>query len=290
VTVDDGTVLADRFEAHRPHLRAVAQRVLGTTGEVEDAVQETWLRLHRAGPEGIDNLGGWLTTVVGRISLDMLRSRTARRESVVEVAPEPVEGGGAEPEEQALVADSVSTALLVVLDTLSPAERVAFVLHDIFAVPFEDVAVVLDRSTAAVKQLASRGRRRVRDAGPAEGLRRAGHARQREVVDAFLAASRGGDLASLLSLLAPDVVLRADPVAVAAGATAEVLGRDAVAATFLGRARAARPASVDGVPGAVWAAGGRVRVVFRFALDDAGRISGIDLVSDPDELRRLTMG
>jgi RNA polymerase sigma-70 factor (ECF subfamily) len=288
VTVDDQPGLGARFEAHRPHLRAVAHRVLGSPAEAEDAVQESWLRLSRADAAAIDNLGGWLTTVVARVSLDMLRARGSRREDLVaEDGPDRVDAAAESPEDLVLVADSVSAALLVVLDTLGPAERVAFVLHDVFAVPFEDVAVVLDRSTAAAKQLASRGRRRVRAAGPAGSPARAGHARQREVVEAFLAASRGGDLAALLALLAPDVVLRADPAAVRAGAAAEARGPDDVAATFAGRARAARPTLVDGVPGAAWAAGGQTRVVFRFTLDEAGRIAAIDLVADADEVRRL---
>ncbi|WP_260475888.1 sigma-70 family RNA polymerase sigma factor, partial [Streptomyces sp. WAC 06725] len=208
--MDENDFLAERFEEHRAHLRAVAYRMLGSLSEADDAVQESWLRLSRSDVSGVGNLGGWLTTVVGRVCLDMLRSRTARGEESLDVrVPDPVVGGGADgidPEHQALLADSVGLALLVVLQTLAPAERLAFVLHDMFAVPFEEIGPVVGRTPAAARQLASRARRRVRGtATPDTDL-----ARQREVVDAFMAASRGGDFDALVAVLDPDVVLRAD--------------------------------------------------------------------------------
>jgi RNA polymerase sigma factor (sigma-70 family) len=286
--MDDHDWLAERFEEHRPHLRAVAYRMLGSAAEADDAVQEAWLRLSRSGAGGVENLGGWLTTVVGRVSLDMLRARRARREDPLgDRLPDELvsrEGGG-DPEREALLADAVGPALLVVLETLTPAERLAFVLHDLFAVPFEEIAAVLGRSEAAARQLASRARRRVQGA-PATAAADPG--RQRAVVDAFLAAARDGDFDALVALLDPDVVLRADPAAVQAGAAAEVRGAPAVAGTFSGRARFARPALVDGAAGAVWAPGGRPRVVFAFTVA-GGRITGIDLVADPERLRRATI-
>jgi RNA polymerase sigma factor (sigma-70 family) len=286
--MDDHDWLAERFEEHRSHLRAVAYRMLGSAAEADDAVQETWLRLSRSGAGGVENLGGWLTTVVGRVSLDMLRARRSRREDPLgDRLPDELvsrEGGG-DPEREALLADAVGPALLVVLETLTPAERLAFVLHDLFAVPFEEIAAVLGRSEAAARQLASRARRRVQGA-PATAAADPG--RQRAVVDAFLAAARDGDFDALVALLDPDVVLRADPAAVQAGAAAEVRGAPAVAGTFSGRARFARPALVDGAAGAVWALGGRPRVVFAFTIA-GGRITGIDLVADPERLRRATI-
>jgi RNA polymerase sigma factor (sigma-70 family) len=284
--VDDHDWLAERFEEHRPHLRAVAHRMLGSAAEADDAVQEAWLRLSRAGAGGVGNLGGWLTTVVGRVSLDMLRARRSRREDPLGTRlPDELPGAqdGADPEREALLADSVGPALLVVLETLAPAERLAFVLHDLFAVPFDEIAAVLGRSPAAARQLASRARRRVQGAPPTSG---ADPGRQRAVVDAFLAASRDGDFDALLALLDPDVVLRADPAAVQTGAAAEVHGAPAVAGTFSGRARFARPALVDGAAGAVWAPGGRPRVVFAFTIE-GGRITRIDLIADPERLTRL---
>jgi RNA polymerase sigma factor (sigma-70 family) len=280
--------LTARFEAHRSHLHAVAHRMLGSSSEADDAVQETWIRLNRSDTGDVANLGGWLTTVVGRIALDMLRSRASRREEPFDdPRPSPVTSTDArpDPEHEAVLAESVGLALHVVLERLRPAERVAFVLHDLFAVPFDDIGAILERSPAAAKQLASRARRRVQagTANPDGDLHRS-----RAVVQAFLAASRGGDLAALLELLAPDVVLRADPVTVRSGAAAEVLGADAVAGTFCGRARAARPALVDGVPGAVWAVNGRPRVVFRFTVS-GGLVTGIEMVGDPDALDRLTL-
>jgi RNA polymerase sigma factor (sigma-70 family) len=285
--MDDHDWLARRFEDHRAHLRAVAYRMLGSSGEADDAVQEAWLRLSRSDTSGIDNLGGWLTTVVARVCLNMLQARRSRREQPVgDDLPEPPAGRGGrdDPEQQALEADSVGLALLVVLDTLTPAERLAFVLHDLFAVPFEEIAPILERSPAAARQLASRARRRVRGAEPPE----ADVARQRAVVDAFLAASREGDFDALVALLDPDVVLRADRAVVRTGAVEEVRGAAAVAATFSGRARGARPALVDGAAGAVWAPAGQPRVVFDFTVA-GGRITDIELLADPEHLARLEL-
>jgi RNA polymerase sigma factor (sigma-70 family) len=288
VTVDDRDWLAERFEAHRSHLRAVAYRMLGSAGEADDAVQDAWLRLSRADTSGVDNLGGWLTTVVARVCLDLLRSRTARREQPLGVhLPEPPvsHADGNDPEQEALLAEGVGLALLVVLEQLAPAERVAFVLHDLFAVPFDEIAPVVGRSSAAAKMLASRARRRVQGAATVPD---ADLGRQRAVVDAFLAASRGGDLEALLALLDPDVVVRADRAAVAAGASREVRGAAAVAGTFSGRARSARPALVDGAVGAVWAPGGQPRVVFAFTVT-GGKVLEIDILADPDRLRQLDL-
>jgi RNA polymerase sigma factor (sigma-70 family) len=286
--MDDHDWLAEQFEQHRSHLRAVAYRMLGSSAEADDAVQEAWLRLSRTGTGGVGNLGGWLTTVVGRVSLDMLRSRRSRREDPLgPELPEELHDArdGTDPEREVLLADAVGPALLVVLETLAPAERLAFVLHDLFAVPFDEIAAILGRSPAAARQLASRARRRVQGAPAAPG---ADPGRQRAVVDAFLAASRDGDFDALVALLDPDVVLRADPAAVRTGAEAEVRGARAVAGTFSGRARFARPALVDGAAGAVWAPGGRPRVAFRFTIT-GGRITGIDLVADPEQLGRLAI-
>jgi RNA polymerase sigma-70 factor (ECF subfamily) len=288
--VDEHDQLAERFEEHRAHLRAVAFRMLGSLNEADDAVQEAWLRLSRSDISEVRNLGGWLTTVVARISLDLLRSRSSRREEPLESSfPDGLPGHGwssghadaRDPEAEALLADSVGPALLVVLDRLAPAERLAFVLHDMFAVPFDDIAPVLGRSPNAAKQLASRARRRVAGAAPETDL-----ARQRTIVDAFLAASRDGDFDALLALLDPGVVLRADRTAVQTGASAEVRGAVAVAGTFSGRARVARPALLSGSVGAVWSQGGRPRVAFDFTIVD-GRILEITLVADPDRLREL---
>src|SRR5215211_7595375 len=287
--MDDNQWLADRFEQHRARLRAMAYRMLGSLSDADDAVQDTWLRLSRADAGEVGNLGGWLTTVVARVCLNKLRSRGRRREQSLGLRlPDPVVSpeGALGPDEQALLAEGVGLALLVVLDTLSPPERVAFVLHDLFAVPFEEIAPILDRSPAAARQLASRARRRLQGApAPDTDL-----ARQRAVVDAFLAASREGNFEALVALLHPDVVLRADQAAVRAGADEEVRGAAAVAGSFSGRAVRARPALVDGAAGAVWAPGGRPRVVFGFTIAD-GRIVAIDLLADPERLdaMRLTV-
>jgi RNA polymerase sigma factor (sigma-70 family) len=279
--------LAARFEEHRPHLRAVAYRLLGSLSEADDAVQEAWLRLSRADTSGVENLGGWLTTVVARVCLNMLQSRKSRREDPLDAhVPEPIRrgAGGSDPEQDVLLADAVGPALLVVLDMLAPAERLAFVLHDVFAVPFEEIAAIVGRSPAAARQLASRARRRVQGTAAAP----ADLSRQRKVVDAFLAAARGGDFQALLTILDPDVVVRADSAAVQAGAAQEVRGAAAVAAHFAGRARAAQPALINGAAGAVWAPGGQPRVVFAFTIT-GGKIVAIDLLADPDRLRQLDL-
>lgn len=286
--MEDQDWLAQRFEEHRSRLAAVAYRMLGSRSEADDAVQEAWLRLSRA-PSAVDNLGGWLTTVVGRVCLDMLRSRAAHREEPLdEHVPEPATGraGEADPEQEALMAESVGLALLVVLDTLAPAERLAFVLHDMFAVPFEEIASVPGRSPNAAKQLASRARQRVQaaDAMPGTDI-----ARQTRLVKAFLAASRNGDFAALLAALDPDVVLRADPTAVQAGALAEVRGASAVARQFAARAVATLPELAAETPGTVWAiTRGTPRAAFRFTTRH-GKIVQIDMTFDPRQLRRLDL-
>jgi RNA polymerase sigma factor (sigma-70 family) len=287
----DERELAERFETHRTHLRAVAYRMLGSLSEADDAVQESWLRLSRAGADGVDNLGGWLTTTVARICLNMLRTRQTRREipggldasDEAAVPATPVDSGG--PEQEALLADSVGPALLIVLDTLAPAERLAFVLHDVFAVPFDEIAPIVGRSPAAARQLASRARRRVQGRVPANDADRA---RQHKIVDAFLAAARDGDFAGLVTLLDPDVVLRADEAAVRVGATDMVLGATAVAQTFTGRARAARVAYIDGAAGLAWSTGGRPRMVFEFTVVH-GKVVEIDLRADPERLESMDL-
>jgi RNA polymerase sigma factor (sigma-70 family) len=287
--MDEHDFLAEQFEENRTHLRAVAYRMLGSLGEAEDAVQEAWLRLSRSDTSGIENLGGWLTTVVGRVCLDMLRSRRSRREEPLGARfPDPIVGrqGGIDPEHEALLADSVGLALLVVLETLSPAERLAFVLHDMFAVPFGEIAPIVGRSPAASRQLASRARRRVRGAAtvPDADLNR-----QREVVDAFLAAARGGDFDALVAVLDPDVVLRSDRGAVPAGASREVRGAPAVARRAAKeRARAARPALVNGAVGVVVAPRGRLLMVLGFTIR-GGKIVEIDAIADPARLRKLDL-
>jgi RNA polymerase sigma factor (sigma-70 family) len=280
----DADLLARRFETDRARLRAIAYRMLGSRTDAEDAVQEAWLRLSRAGDAGVENLGGWLTTVVARVCLDMLRVRRARREESADEAV-PKLAAAADAEQEALLAESVGLALLVVLDRLTPAERVAFVLHDMFDLPFEEIAGIVGRSVDASRQLASRARRRVRGA---TGDPEADRDRQRQVVDAFLAASRRGDFDALLALLDPSVVARADAAAVAAGAAPEVRGAAEVATTFAGRARAARPALVDGLVGLAWAPGGHPRVVFDFTTEN-GRIVAIDLIADPAHLGELEL-
>jgi RNA polymerase sigma factor (sigma-70 family) len=286
--MDDHDWLAERFEQHRTHLRAVAYRILGSAVDADDAVQEAWLRLARSDSSQVENLGGWLTTVVARVSLNMLQSRRTRREDPAgSLLPEQTAdtADGAGPEHQAVLADSVGLALLVVLDTLTPAERLAFVLHDMFAVPFEEIAPIVARSPTATRQLASRARRRVQGADTSTDT---DLARRREIVRAFLAASRGGDLGALVAVLDPDVVLRADSAVVRIGAEAEVRGAQAVAGFFSGRARAARLALINGVAGLVWEAGGRPRVVFSFTLA-GGKITAIDLLGDPATLGQLDL-
>ena len=268
--------LAERFEGQRARLRAVAYRMLGSVSEADDAVQEAWLRLSRTDASSVDNIAEWLTTVVARICLDMLRSRKTRGEEPLGAhLTEPAMN----PEQEALLADSVGLALLVVLETLEPAERVAFVPHDMFAIPFDDIAPIVGRTPGAARQLASRGRRRVRGAST---IRDTDLAQRQEVVAAFLAASRGGNFDALLAVLDPDVVLRADAEAVTIGAEDEIRGASAVGATFAGRARVARPALVDGAPGLVWSQSGRPRIVFDF-IADPERLQEIDLVFSSPE-------
>jgi RNA polymerase sigma-70 factor (ECF subfamily) len=293
--MDERDWLADRFEEQRGHLRAVAYRMLGSLSEADDAVQEAWLRLSRADTSDVENLGGWLTTVVGRVCLDMLRSRKARREEPLgDVVPMRVasRGAGSDPEQEALLADSVGLALLVVLETLEPAERLAFVLHDMFAVPFDEIAPIVDRSPTAARQLASRARRRVRGMGGRDGgiaAPRSDLTRQREVVDAFLAAARGGDFNALLAVLDPDVVLHSDRAAMRPGVPAEVRGVNAVATLALkGRARAAQPALVNGAVGVIVAPRGRLMMVLDFTIVD-GRIVAIDAIADPERVQELDL-
>jgi RNA polymerase sigma factor (sigma-70 family) len=291
--MDEHHFLAEQFEENRTHLRAVAYRMLGSLGEAEDAVQEAWLRLSRSDTSGIENLGGWLTTVVGRVCLDMLRSRRSRREEPLGEPlgarfPDPIVGrqGGIDPEHEALLSDSLGLALLLVLETLSPAERLAFVLHDMFAVPFDEIAPIVGRSPSAARQLASRARRRVQGAA---NVPDADLTRQREVVDAFLAAARNGDFDALLAVLDPDVTLRADSGAVPAGASREVRGAAAVAKRAAkGRARAARPALVNGEMGVVVAPRGRLLMVLGFTIS-GGKIVEIDAIADPERLRQLDL-
>jgi len=291
VTVDQGELLAERFEAHRTHLRAVAYRMLGSLSEADDAVQEAWLRLGRADTDGVENLGGWLTTVVARVCLDMLRSRKSRREEPLGAhLPEPIVSreGAIDPEHEALLADSVGLALLVVLQTLAPAERLAFVLHDMFAVPFDEIAPIVRRSPTAARQLASRARRRVQGAAPVPD---ADPARQRAVVDAFLTAARDGDFDALVAVLDPDVVLRADLGATPAGATREVRGARAVAEqalSFSWRARFAHPALVNGAAGLVVVARGQPFAVMGFTVTE-GKIVEIDILADPARLSQLDL-
>jgi RNA polymerase sigma factor (sigma-70 family) len=292
--MDDDEFLAERFEEHRPHLRAVAYRMLGSLSEADDAVQEAWLRLSRSDADAIENLGGWLTTVVARVSLNVLRSRRSRREEPLDVdvhVPEPIvsRADGVDPEHEALLADSVGLALLVVLETLTPAERLAFVLHDMFAVPFDEIAPIVGRSPAAARQLASRARRRVQGAAPAPDV---DLARQREVVDAFLAAARNGDFDALVAVLDPDVVFRLDRGAMRPRTSREVRGAPAVAEqiiTFGGPfAGFAQPALVNGAAGAVVARDGRPLAVAGFTVA-GGKIVEIDLLADPTRLRELDL-
>jgi RNA polymerase sigma factor (sigma-70 family) len=281
--------LAERFEEHRPHLRGVGYRMLGSVAEAEDAVQEAWIRLSRSDADEIENLGGWLTTVVARVCLNMLQSRKVRAEQPVGVhVPDPIvsRDDDTDPERQALLADSVGLALQVVLETLEPAERLAFVLHDMFAVPFDDIAAIVDRSPAAARQLASRARRRVRGQAPEPDPDRD---RQREVVDAFLAASRDGNFEALMEVLDPDVVLRADSGPVPPPATQEVRGARAVAelaVAFAGLAPFSRPALVNGAPGLVTIPEGELVSVLGFTVRD-GRIVEIDILADRERLARL---
>jgi RNA polymerase sigma-70 factor (ECF subfamily) len=282
--------LAERFEANRTHLRAVAYRMLGSLSEADDAVQEAWLRLSRSDTSGVENLGGWLTTAVARVCLDMLRSRKSRREEPLGVhVPDPIVSREDSPEHQALLADSVGLALLVVLETLAPAERLAFVLHDMFAVPFDEIAAIVGRSPAAARQLASRARRRVQGAAPAPD---ADLTCQRQVVDAFLAAARDGDFDALVAVLDPDVVVRADGGAASAGASQEVRGARAVAEQALRFAKLIRLAQavlVNGAAGIVsWLPDGRPFSVMGFTVRN-GKIVEIDVLTDAARLRQLDL-
>jgi RNA polymerase sigma-70 factor (ECF subfamily) len=287
----DDERLASLFERHRPHLRAVAYRMLGSLTEADDAVQDAWLRLSRSGAEGVENLGGWLTTIVARVCLNMLRARSQRREQPLAVhMPDPVisQEGEAQPEEQALLADSVGLALLVVLDTLTPDERLAFVLHDTFGLPFSEIAPVVGRTPAAAKQLASRARRRVKGAGlPAPDP---DPARQREVVDAFFAAARRGDFDALVAVLHPGVVARSDVGPRRLPASAVVRGADAVARqAFLGAALPAAcvyPVLVNAAPGVVITVRGRPFAVMSFTVT-GGQIAEINAIVDPERVRRI---
>jgi len=280
--MDEKKFLAEKFETNRAHLRAVAYRMLGSPSEVDDAVQEAWLRLSRSDTRGVDNLAGWLTTVVARICLDMLRSRKSRREEPIGPhVPEPAADD--EYERDSDMADSVGAALLVVLETLAPAERLAFVLHDMFAVPFEEIAPIVGRTPAAARQLASRARRRVQGT-PA--VADADFSRKRKIVEAFLAASRGGDFEGLLAVLDPDVAFRADDAAQRLGSLAEIRGAAAVAETFKGRAQAAKPALVDGALAIAVILGGQLRVVLRLTIAD-DRIAAVEAVADAEQLGQL---
>ena len=292
--MDEQQVLAERFESHRGRLRAVAYRMLGSLTEADDAVQEAWIRISRADTSDVENLGGWLTTVVARVCLNMLRARRSRREeSLPTLVPEPIldREDGIDPEHEVLLGDSVGLALLVVLETLTPSERVAFVLHDVFAVPFEEIAPIVGRSSAAARQLASRARRRVQGVAPVpdRDLRE-----QRPVVDAFLAAVRSGDFEGLLAVLDPDVVLRADGGARWVGASRELRGAEVVArsaATITRRLTgfAVEHALVNGAPGIVsWDENGEPFSVMGFTVRD-GRIVEIDVLADPERLRRLDL-
>jgi RNA polymerase sigma-70 factor (ECF subfamily) len=287
--MDESDWLAERFEEHRTRLTGMAYRMLGSLSEADDAVQEAWLRLSRADTSGVENLGGWLTTAVARVCLGMLRTRKSRREEPFAMrVPEPIVSGGdrVDPEHEALLADSVGLALLMVLDTLAPAERVAFVLHDVFAVPFEEIAPIVERSPTAARQLASRARRRVQGAARVPD---ANLTRQREVIDAFLAAARDGDFEALLAVLDPEVVLRTDESALYPGAAREIRGAVAVARRSLaakGGAMAADLALVNGVVGVVVAPLGRLLTVLRFTIV-RGRIVEIEAVADPERLRQF---
>jgi len=295
--LEDADRLAQRFESARPRLRRIALRILGSAAESDDALQESWLRIRQADLASIKNFDGWLTTVVARVCLDALERRKSRREEFTPDDPRldvPAKTPGEHPEDEALLADSIGTALLILLDALPPGERVAFVLHDTFDVPFDDIAAIVGKTPEAARQLASRARRRVRgaSAGYAAPLQR-----HDELVRAFLQASRSGNIPALLALLDPAATLRADAAVMAMGGAAYwqserledgIQGADAVARMFSGRARAAQPASIDGAPGAVWMQGGELRVAFRFTV--AGdRITAIDFIGDRDTLARCTI-
>jgi RNA polymerase sigma factor (sigma-70 family) len=288
VTVTRQDPPTEQFEAHRAHLRAVAYRMLGSLSEADDAVQEAWLRLNRTDTTTVDNIGGWLTTVVARVCLDMLRSRRSRREELIgSRLPDPIVAGAADdPEQQALLADAVGLALLVVLDMLTPAERLAFVLHDMFGVTFEEIAPIVDRTPAAARQLASRARRRVRGAAPTPDPDLAA---QRRVVDAFLAAARGGDFDALVAVLHPDAVFRLDTAGIGRGARPPIVGAEAIATSVLETAptfaHLGEPALVNGAAGLRIVRDGHLLSIVGFTITD-GRIAAIDIVADPAKLPR----
>jgi RNA polymerase sigma factor (sigma-70 family) len=299
--VDERDWLTERFEEHRPRLRAVAYRMLGSTSEADDAVQDAWLRIDRAGAGDVENLPGWLTTVVARVCLNLLRSRVTRREDPLDVhVPDPIvrrpiSGGsivggaeGGDPEQAALLADSVGLAMLVVLETLTPAERLAFVLHDMFAVSFEEIAPMIERSPAATRQAASRARRRVRGQAPVSDP---DPTRQRAVVDAFFAASRDGDFDALVAVLDPDVVLRSDGGISRPRLTMVLRGAQAVAGQALASSRLSpfvRPALINGAAGVVVAANGRTMFIMAFTVS-GGRIAAIDVIADPERLATVDL-
>jgi RNA polymerase sigma factor (sigma-70 family) len=283
--MDEQKVLAGRFEANRGHLRAVAYRMLGSASEADDAVQEAWLRLARSDAEEIGNLGGWLTTVVARVCLDMLRSRKSKREEPLDPhVPEPTVSRTS-TEQEAEMAESVGLAVLVVLQTLAPAERIAFVLHDMFDLPFDEIAPIVGRTPAAARQLASRARRRVQGAERPDETELT---RKQQIVDAFLAAARGSDLQGLLAVLDPDVVFRADDAAARLGDARELRGADAVARSFLGRAQAARSALIEGALGVVVAPNGRLLLVLNVTITN-GKIAAVNAVADFERLGRLEL-
>lgn len=286
----DAEALAARFEEHRPRLRAVAHRMLGSSAEADDVVQEAWLRLGRTDEaDTIDNLAAWLTTVVSRICLNALRARATRREDPLEAQEVERGEGPVDPADEAVTSDSLGLALMVVLDRLAPAERLAFVLHDLFTVPFDEIAPIVERTPAATRQLASRARRRVREADP-RATEAADRERRREVVEAFLAATQGGDFEALLTVLDPEVVVRSDAAAIAMGSEPEVIGARAVASLYAGRAKAARLALLDGTAGVVWTHAGTLKVAFAVEVDlttDPPRITGIELVADEERLASM---
>jgi RNA polymerase sigma-70 factor (ECF subfamily) len=283
----DTDLLAQRFEEHRARLTAVAYRMLGSASEADDAVQESWLRLSRSDPDSIENLGGWLTTVLSRVCLNVLQARRSRPEVPFDAdVPEPVasHAAGSDPEHEALLAESIGLALLIVLDMLSPAERVAFVLHDMFGVPFEEIAPIVGRNAAASRQLASRARRRIQRA---EASSETNGLRQAKLVDAFLAAARGGEFDRLLALLDPDVVLNADSTAAQMGVAPKLRGAAEVG-EFSRNARGATPALLEGAAAVVWMVGGQLLVVYKFPISGE-RIAAIELIADPARLGQLDL-
>jgi RNA polymerase sigma factor (sigma-70 family) len=283
----ESDALAERFEEHRTRLRAIARRILGSPSDADDAVQEAWLRFRRSDTSAIHHLESWLTTVVSRVCLNMLQSRTSQPQPLPDSdLPEGLaDSAESDPEHEALLADSIGLALLIVLDTLAPAERVAFVLHDVFAIPFEQIAPIVERTTPATRQLASRARRRILGQ---DASRNAGRLRQAQLVDAFLAATRNGDFGALLAVLDPEIVLRADDQAARLGAIDEMHGAAEIAAAFSRRARGARPALVDDEAGAVWIQAGQLRVVVTFTTS-RDKITGINLIANPARLSEIDL-